>query len=79
VRRPAGFVVLGRGDLVLLYTDGLVERRGMDLDDGLNWLTSTLADLAARDHEQLCDALLDLVDGRTEDDVALLALRIGRS
>ena len=79
VRRDDHFVVLGRGDLVLLYTDGLVERRGMDLDDGLNWLTSTLADLAALDHEQLCDALLDLVDGRTEDDVALLALRIGRS
>jgi PAS domain S-box-containing protein len=73
-RRDDHEVALGPGDLVLLYTDGLVERRGSDLDDGLRWLTSTVADLAGLDHEQLCDALLELVAGRTEDDVALLVL-----
>ncbi|MGY1915462.1 SpoIIE family protein phosphatase [Blastococcus sp. SYSU DS0973] len=61
----------------VLYTDGLVESRGRDLDDGMGGLTSTVADLAGRDHEQLCDALLDLVDRRTEDDAALLAFRVG--
>ena len=76
-RRDDHDVVLGPGDLVLLYTDGLVERRGNDLDDGLDWLTATVAGLAGVDHEQLCDALLDLLDGGAEDDVALLALRIG--
>ena len=79
VRRDDHAVLLGPGDVVLLYTDGLVERRGKDLDAGLDWLTSTLPGLAGLDHEQLCDALLDLVAGRTEDDVALLALRIGRT
>ena len=62
---------------MLLYTDGLVERRGTDLDDGLRWLVSTVTDLAGLDSEQLCDALLDHVEGRTEDDVVLLALSVG--
>ncbi len=79
VRRDDHFVQLRPGDLVLLYTDGLVERRGTDLDDGLDWLTSTVAASAGLDHEQLCDALLDLVRDRAEDDVALLALKIGRT
>jgi PAS domain S-box-containing protein len=77
VRRDDHEIVLGPGDLVLLYTDGLVERRGTDLDDGLRWLISTVTELAGLDSERLCDALLDLVADRTEDDVALLALSVG--
>jgi PAS domain S-box-containing protein len=73
-RRDDHTVLLEPGDLVLLYSDGLVERRGADLDDGLHWLTSTVADLTGQGSEQLCDALLDLVAGHTEDDVVLLAL-----
>jgi PAS domain S-box-containing protein len=76
VRRDDHEVLLDPGDLVLLYTDGLIERRGTDLDAGLDWLTSTVTALAGLDPEQICDALLDLVDGRTEDDVVLLALQI---
>ena len=49
----------------------------MDLDADLVWLTSSLPGLSGLDHEQLCDALLDLVAGRTEADVALLAFRSG--
>jgi PAS domain S-box-containing protein len=75
-RRDDHEVALGPGDVVLLYTDGLIERRGIDLDEGLSWLTSTVSALAGLDHEQICDALLDSVAGRTEDDVALLALRV---
>jgi serine phosphatase RsbU (regulator of sigma subunit) len=77
-RRNDHEVVLAPGDLLLLYTDGLVERRGSDLDEGMRWLTSTVGGLAGLDHEQLCDALLDLVAGRAEDDIALLVLRIGQ-
>ncbi|MGY1841325.1 MULTISPECIES: SpoIIE family protein phosphatase [unclassified Modestobacter] len=68
---------IGRGGTLLLYTDGLVERRDRDLDAGLAELCRVLADLTDLPLEQLCDRLLEqmyLPD--TEDDVALLAVRI---
>ncbi|RKS71423.1 serine phosphatase RsbU (regulator of sigma subunit) [Motilibacter peucedani] len=66
--------VLHPGSTVLLYTDGLVERRGRSLDDGLAWLAAAAARLADLDPEDLCDALLAEVAGTAEDDIALLAL-----
>jgi len=68
--------VLQPGATVLLYTDGLVERRGEHLDTGLCRLTETAGRLADLPLQQLCDTLLqELADGRHEDDVALLAVR----
>ncbi len=67
--------VLHPGATVLLYTDGLVERRGALLDDGLEWLRSTCVRYAALPLEELCDALLADLEGQVEDDVAVLALR----
>ncbi|HEX8495961.1 MAG TPA: SpoIIE family protein phosphatase [Actinomycetales bacterium] len=73
-------IVLDRGATVLLYTDGLVERRGEDLDAGLARLRDTLSDLAARDLvlDELCDRLLGALAHSAEDDVALLAVRLHR-
>jgi serine phosphatase RsbU (regulator of sigma subunit) len=69
--------VLVPGSTVLLYTDGLVERRGSTLDEGTELLRSTAGRLAAGDLplDELCDALLAELGGDVEDDVALLALR----
>ncbi|MCZ2825670.1 MULTISPECIES: SpoIIE family protein phosphatase [unclassified Modestobacter] len=69
--------VIGRGGTLLLYTDGLVERRDRDLDAGIAELCRVLAGLTELPLQQLCDRLLQrmyLPD--TEDDVALLAVRL---
>ena len=68
-------VPLEPGSTVLLYTDGLVERRGESIDTGLERLRAAVAE-APREPEALCDRLLEvLVDSALADDVALLAVR----
>jgi serine phosphatase RsbU (regulator of sigma subunit) len=69
--------VLDRGSTVLLYTDGLVERRDRDIDAGTKELLTLLGDCAGLPLEELCDRVLErmfLPDA--EDDVALLAVRL---
>jgi serine/threonine protein phosphatase PrpC len=77
VERTESVVTLDRGTTVLLYTDGLVERRDADLDAGLDRLRRHLAELADLPLQQLCDELIArLVDGEPDDDVALVAVRL---
>ncbi|MGY1594729.1 SpoIIE family protein phosphatase [Geodermatophilus sp. SYSU D00708] len=76
-RRQESVVTLDRGSTVLLFTDGLVERRDADLDAGMVRLREALTELADRPLEQLLDDVIErLVDGRPEDDVALVAVRL---
>ena len=75
-RRTDHDVLLPPGSTLLLYTDGLVERRGAHLDAGIGWLLDTAWALAGEPLERLCDELLSGTPGRAEDDIALLALRI---
>jgi serine phosphatase RsbU (regulator of sigma subunit) len=63
------------GSTVLLYTDGLVERRGVSLDDGLAWLLAATAERPDLTPDQLCDVLLEAVADTAEDDIALLVMR----
>jgi hypothetical protein len=60
---------------VLLYTDGLIERRGVALDDGTEWLGELLRELRHLPLEELCDRVLGELDGQVDDDVAILAIR----
>jgi serine phosphatase RsbU (regulator of sigma subunit) len=77
VQRAESVVTLDRGSTVLLYTDGLIERRDADLDTGLHRLRIHLAELAHLPLQQLCDELITrLVDGKPDDDVALVAVRL---
>jgi PAS domain S-box-containing protein len=69
--------VLGRGATVLLYTDGLVERRDRDIDAGTDELTAVVRQFADLPLEELCDRVLErLFLPDAEDDVALLAVRL---
>jgi len=75
-RREAA-IHLDRGAVVLLYTDGLVERRDEPLDVGVRRLQGVLAELAGRSLDQLLDELLARVlPDRPDDDVALLAVHL---
>jgi hypothetical protein len=76
--RPTAQATLQPGGLLLLYTDGLVERRSASLDGMLERLRETAA-VAPADPEALCETLLHALgdDGPFADDVALLAARQG--
>ncbi|MFC3493177.1 SpoIIE family protein phosphatase [Glycomyces rhizosphaerae] len=66
------------GDTLVLYTDGLIERRGEDIDAGLDRLRESLARHCAQSPRQMADALLDElgVAGGTHDDVSLIVVRL---
>ncbi|WP_406729331.1 SpoIIE family protein phosphatase [Streptomyces sp. GD-15H] len=66
------------GDTLVLYTDGLIERRGEDIDAGLHRLTDALARHTHLSPERLADVLLTrlgVADGGL-DDVALVVIRL---
>jgi serine/threonine-protein kinase RsbW len=65
------------GSMLLLYSDGLIERRGEPLDVGMERLRALLADVASEDAERLADVVLEALTGEVpqDDDVALLCLR----
>ncbi|WP_237323033.1 ATP-binding SpoIIE family protein phosphatase [Streptomyces sp. JJ36] len=66
---------LPEGSRLVLFTDGLVERRDQDIDTGLRVLDETLA-YADRSPEETCDAVLEaLFPERQRDDIALLVAR----
>ncbi|MFF5158287.1 PP2C family protein-serine/threonine phosphatase [Streptomyces sp. NPDC000348] len=76
--RPEATVSYAPGDTLVLYTDGLVERRGEDIDAGLNRLTDTLARHARLSPDHLADTLLTrlgVADGG-RDDIALITVRL---
>ncbi|TQN41389.1 serine phosphatase RsbU (regulator of sigma subunit) [Blastococcus colisei] len=60
---------------LLLYTDGLVERRAEDLDSGLHRLLDAVRELRDLPLEQLCDALIGRMQPEISDDIALIAVR----
>jgi serine phosphatase RsbU (regulator of sigma subunit) len=64
------------GTSVVLYTDGLVERRDASLDDGFLWLSELCrADFGP---EERCNAIVDelTADGHLDDDVAFLVIQV---
>ena len=69
-------VTLDPGATVVLYTDGLVERPGDHIDNGLRRLSEAVRD-APDAPGDLCDHLLSALvpEGGASDDVALLVLR----
>jgi serine phosphatase RsbU (regulator of sigma subunit) len=66
---------IGKNDVLLLFTDGLVERRGETIADGLTRLSGSVAE-AEDNVDALCDRRLrDVGPTSQTDDIALVAIR----
>ncbi|WP_435240594.1 PP2C family protein-serine/threonine phosphatase [Streptomyces cucumeris] len=77
VARPQADVHYAPGSTLVLYTDGLVERRDEDIDAGLERLTTSLARHSGLGPEALADALLEdlgVTGGPAADDTALVVI-----
>lgn len=78
-------LVLSPGDIVLLYTDGLIERRGEPLDVSLDRLVAQLVAVLDSNRGSGPDELLDALlasrepSGPTRDDIAVIAVRLAES
>lgn len=66
-------------DVLVLYTDGLIERRGEVMDEGMQRLADATSAFEHDSVQALADHLLAvLVDDVTTDDVALVVKRVHR-
>jgi anti-anti-sigma factor len=76
--RPQATLTLSPGATLLVYTDGLVERRGESLDEGLERLAAAVTARRSEPLPALVDGVLSrLVDGDGgNDDVAVVAVRL---
>jgi sigma-B regulation protein RsbU (phosphoserine phosphatase) len=74
VERQAASVKIPPGGLLALYTDGLVERREIPLEDGLSHLKNVIRPAPP---DVVCSAVMGAMVGteRTRDDIALLVFR----
>lgn len=78
-RREPVTVDFHPGDTLLLFSDGVVERRREGLTEGLDRLAAAVAGAATGDPRTLCAVATGAVPGATEDDVAVLAVEFART
>jgi serine phosphatase RsbU (regulator of sigma subunit) len=75
--RRSAWELLPPHSTLLLFTDGLIERRGESLDDAMHRLRRVTAAQARAPLDVFCDELILKFGRDTTDDIALLALRPG--
>jgi len=75
--RPETRITMPPRATLLLYTDGLVERRGQSIDDGMARAADLIQDGRAESLDEVADHLMSVLepDGGYPDDVAMLLYR----
>ncbi|WP_039798461.1 SpoIIE family protein phosphatase [Nocardia araoensis] len=76
-RRPEATTALTPGSTLVLFTDGLVEQRGVDIDEGFAKIAAVLADTSGRLPREVADAVLSALRPSMgyDDDVAMVVYR----
>ena len=71
-------VDLTEGSLLVLYTDGLIERRDHLIDEGLAWLAERTSALCREPAQNICRMLVDhsFSSSPSADDICVLVLRV---
>lgn len=67
---------LPAGGILVAFTDGLVEARGVDIGEGLDRVRDTLIAQRSESADTMADALLDQRSRTSGDDVAILVARL---
>ncbi|WP_069167811.1 SpoIIE family protein phosphatase [Nocardia altamirensis] len=76
-RRPEATTALTPGSTLVLFTDGLVEQRGVDIDDSFTKIADVLAGTSAKLPREVADAVLSRLRPTAgyDDDVAMVVYR----
>jgi serine phosphatase RsbU (regulator of sigma subunit) len=74
--RPTRERALAPGDVLVFYTDGLIETRARPMHDGLEVLVDVLARSRARDAAGIGEELLAGLGDTPEDDTAIVVVRV---
>ena len=70
-------VALEEGATIVLYSDGLVERRGEDIDVGMErWRAALQSSHALPLEDCIDEALASMLSDEPDDDVVVLAVRL---
>ncbi|MEU8897562.1 SpoIIE family protein phosphatase [Nocardia sp. NPDC048505] len=76
-RRPEATTALTPGSTLVLFTDGLVEHRGVDIDESFAKISAVLADTPGKLPREVADAVLSRLRPAAgyDDDVAMVVYR----
>jgi hypothetical protein len=74
--RSSGRYGLVPGDVLVLYTDGLIERRDRTLREGLTALVEAAGQIGTLEAAGVGEELLSRLAGNPEDDIAVVVVRV---